>query len=141
VQKAIWAIGNFHDSCILKVSLDEFNLHEVRRPLRCASPIPAKGSATARPCVRSETRTIYVARDKQEFFSEAACLAHEREIAADALIGLTRAKLEAALDGSDRDLAFAIETVARRIRANAKAASRPRRRPDGAGEPAPEPAP
>jgi hypothetical protein len=66
--------------------------------------------------VRSETRTIYVARDGEEFLSEAQCRAHERRTSGDALVGLTAAQVEAARTGDDPELAEAFRMFVNEMR-------------------------
>jgi|HubBroStandDraft_3_1064219.scaffolds.fasta_scaffold528484_2 hypothetical protein len=61
-------------------------------------------------------RIIFVARDGREFPNKALCRKHERETAGTALIGLTKARVEAARNGLDPELAEAIETFAYELR-------------------------
>jgi hypothetical protein len=59
--------------------------------------------------------TKYAAFDGVEFYSEAECKAYEKKLAHHRLVGLTIEQIEAALSGSDSDLADAIEQIGVRI--------------------------
>jgi hypothetical protein len=95
--------------------------------------------------MKAEQRTIFVARDGEEFATEALCRAHERKTCGAALIGLTEAKIEAARTGKAPELAEAIEAFGYELRKARQAAGQfKRKRPNGpapaAGEP-PQPQP
>ena len=66
--------------------------------------------------MKTEQRTVFVARDGQEFPTEGACKAHERETCGAALVGLTEAQVEAARAGGDPELAEAIEIFGAQLR-------------------------
>ena len=51
--------------------------------------------------MKAEQRTLYIARDGEEFKTKAKCLAHERETCGAALVGLTEAQVEAARTWAD----------------------------------------
>jgi hypothetical protein len=75
--------------------------------------------------MKAEQRTVYVARDGEEFPTEAQCRAHERRTSGDALVGLTAVQVEAARTGEDPELAEAFRMFVNELR-NFK-----RRRPNG----------
>jgi hypothetical protein len=83
--------------------------------------------------MRAEQRTLYIARDGEEFKSAAKCLAHERKSAGSALVGLTEAQVEAARIWADPELAEAIEIFGAQLRKarQASGALKRRRRPSG----------
>jgi hypothetical protein len=83
------------------------------------------------------TKTVYQARDGQEFATEAECRAHERKHAGGALIGLTEDRIEAARQYLDIPLADAIEAFAYEIAKKRKASGVLRRTPKPKGEPGP----
>jgi hypothetical protein len=66
--------------------------------------------------MKTETRTIYIARDGKECATEAQCRAHERRTCGSALIGLTEAQVEAARTRTDLELAEAIEAFGYELR-------------------------
>jgi hypothetical protein len=66
--------------------------------------------------MKAEQRTVFVARDGQEFPTEAQCRAHERKTCGSALIGLTEAQVEAARTRADPELAEAIEAFGYELR-------------------------
>jgi hypothetical protein len=66
--------------------------------------------------MRVETRTVFIARDGRDFPSKAQCLAHDRETAGDALVGLTQAQIDAARSFADPELADAFETFGYQLR-------------------------
>jgi hypothetical protein len=74
--------------------------------------------------MRVETRSVHIARDGREFPNETACRAYERETCADALVGLSKAEVEAARSGADRELAEAFVMFVNELR-------KARRRPNG----------
>ena len=78
--------------------------------------------------MRTEQRTLYIARDGGEFKTEALCRAHERKTCGAALIGLTEAQVEAARTGADPELAEAIETFGYELRRARQGAGRLKRR-------------
>jgi hypothetical protein len=78
--------------------------------------------------MKTEQRTIYVARDGREFMSEAQCRAHERKTCGDALIGLTAAQVEAARTREDAELADAIEAFGYELRRARQASGQLKRR-------------
>jgi hypothetical protein len=79
--------------------------------------------------MKTENRTVYIARDGREFPSEALCRAHERKTCGSALIGLTEAQIEAARSRADPDLADAIEAFGYELRKARQATGQFRRRP------------
>lgn len=83
--------------------------------------------------MRTEQRTLFIARDGIEFKTAALCRAHERESAGDALVGLTKAQVEAARTWTDPELAEAFEAFGYELRkARQDAGQFKRRRPNGA---------
>lgn len=66
--------------------------------------------------MKAEQRTVYVARDGEEFRTEAQCRAHERKTCGAALIGLTEAQVEAARTWADPELAQAMEAFGYELR-------------------------
>jgi hypothetical protein len=62
-----------------------------------------------------KVRTKYVAFDGVSFNSEAECRAYEAKLAHVRLVNLTIEQIEAALSGTDPDLADAIEQIGTRI--------------------------
>jgi hypothetical protein len=82
--------------------------------------------------MRTEERTMYIARDGREFATEAQCRAHERETCAEALVGLSKKDIEAARSGADPELAEAFVMFSNELR-------KARRRSNGP-EPAASPA-
>jgi hypothetical protein len=99
--------------------------------------------------MKTEQRTVYVARDGQEFPTEGLCRAHERQTCGAALVGLNETQIEAARTGADPDLAEAIEIFGAQLRKARQATGQLKRhrRPNGppaaqisVDSPAPEPA-
>jgi hypothetical protein len=82
--------------------------------------------------MKTEQRTVFIARDGRDFPTKAKCLAHERETCGAALVGLTEAQVEAARTGEDPELAEAIETFGAQLRKARQGAGllKRRRRPD-----------
>jgi hypothetical protein len=76
--------------------------------------------------MKTETRTMYVARDGAEFKTEALCRAYERRTAGASLVGLTKAQVEAAQSGADPELAETFRQFVNEMR------NIQRRRPNGA---------
>jgi hypothetical protein len=74
--------------------------------------------------VKAQTRMVFVARDGSEFQTEAQCRSYERETAGDALVGLTKAQVEAARSWADPELADAFETFGYQLRRARQAAER-----------------
>lgn len=87
--------------------------------------------------MKTEQRTLFIARDGAEFRTAALCRAHERKTCGAALIGLTEAQVEAARTWADPELAEAMEAFGYELRKarQAKGDLKRRRRPNGA-EPA-----
>jgi len=83
--------------------------------------------------MKTEQRTLFISRDGEEFKSAAKCLAHERQTASSALVGLTEAQVEAARTWADPELAEAIEIFGAQLRKarQASGALKRRRRPNG----------
>jgi hypothetical protein len=77
--------------------------------------------------------TIYESFDGERFDSESACKSHERENAAKRLVGLAEAQIAAALDGTDPELADAIETLGKRIERARLDRGERKRKPSGNG--------
>jgi hypothetical protein len=86
--------------------------------------------------MRTETRTVYVARDGRDFPTRTQCLAHERETCGAALVGLTEAQIEAARTGADPELADAFEMFGYELRKARQGAGQFKRRRRPNGEPA-----
>jgi hypothetical protein len=78
--------------------------------------------------MKTEQRTIFVARDGSEFLTEAQCRSHERKTSGDALIGLTQAQVEAARTREDPELAEAIEAFGYELRRARQASGQLKRR-------------
>jgi hypothetical protein len=78
--------------------------------------------------MRTEQRTIFVARDGSEFLTEPQCRAHERKTCGEALIGLTEAQVEAARTREDAELAEAIENFGYELRKARQASGQLKRR-------------
>jgi hypothetical protein len=76
--------------------------------------------------MRTESRVLFISRDKTEFRTAALCRAHERKTAGASLVGLSAARVLAAQSGEDPDLADAFVDFVNEMR-NAG-----RRRPNGA---------
>jgi hypothetical protein len=55
--------------------------------------------------MKAEQRTVFISRDGVEHRTKALCLAYERKTAGAALVGLTKAQVEAARTGKDPELA------------------------------------
>ena len=79
--------------------------------------------------MKAEQRTLYIARDGEEFKSAAKCLAHERATCGAALVGLTEAQVEAARTWADFELAEAIEIFGAQLRKARQASGALKRRP------------
>ena len=73
--------------------------------------------------MKAEQRTLYIARDGEEFKTAAKCLAHERATCGAALVGLTEAQVEAARTWATlswpRRSKFSALNCARRVRRRA----------------------
>jgi hypothetical protein len=83
--------------------------------------------------MKTEQRTVYVARDGQEFPTEGLCRAHERQTCGAALVGLSEAQIEAARNGEDPDLADAIEIFGAQLRKARQASGQLKRKRNDAG--------
>jgi hypothetical protein len=78
--------------------------------------------------MKSENRVVFIARDGEEFLTEAQCRPHERRTSGAALIGLTAAQVEAARTGADPGLAEAFRQFTNEMR------NFQRRQPNGPAE-------
>lgn len=78
--------------------------------------------------MKTEARTVYVARDGRDFPTEAQCRAHERETCGAALVGLTEAQVEAAHTWADPELAEAFEMFGYQLRKARQGAGQLKRR-------------
>lgn len=93
--------------------------------------------------MKAEQRTMYIARDGEEFRTEALCRAHERKTSGALLVGLSARQVEAARTGANPQLAEAFLMFAnemrnvKRRRANGAEATA-NNRGDKAGAPLPE---
>jgi hypothetical protein len=78
--------------------------------------------------MKTEQRTVFVARDGRDFPTKAKCLAHERETAGEALVGLMPSQIEAVRRGDAPDLAEAFETFGYELRKARQATGKHKRR-------------
>lgn len=82
--------------------------------------------------MKIETRTVYIAFDGARFDSEAECAAYERLHSGSRVAGLTEAEIAAAIAGDNREVADAIEAVAKKVRDARIARGELKRKPKGA---------